>query len=293
MRIPAKLKPLLEEGYISNVVQNLKSGKEADVFLVESRGGLCCAKVYKDHTARSFRSHASYEDGRKTGNSRRDRAMRKKSRYGRAVHEQEWHQAEVNALSRLHALGISVPEAHFFLDGVLVMEAVLNKEENVALPLIREEFTPQEAALFHVRLIRECAAMLCEGIIHGDLSPYNILRGAEGPVIIDLPQWVDAAQHTRAREFFLRDVHNVTSFFSTFHPPLSSCRYGEEMWELYTRGELSPRSPLTGEWKDDRTDIEMGDTLFLIRHAEAEEMERRERLAARLEGREDAGEYRN
>ncbi|MGM0462659.1 MAG: PA4780 family RIO1-like protein kinase [Fibrobacterota bacterium] len=278
MKIPKSLAPLMEEGLIDRVVQNLKSGKEADVFLVYSGGKLCCAKMYKSRASRGFRNQAVYQEGRKSGNSRRGRAMERNSQYAQQVKEEAWQSAEVDALFALQRAGVSVPQPHFFMDGALLMEAVLDEDGSIAPPLSQVTLTPQEGAVYHARLLRDAVAMLCVGIIHGDLSEYNILRGKDGPVIIDLPQWVNAAAHGRARDFFLRDIANLTRYFDSICPGIGRKKYGEEIWDLYSRGLLTPHSPLTGEWEESDTEIDTTETMDMIRDAEREEMERRERL---------------
>ncbi|MGM0444262.1 MAG: PA4780 family RIO1-like protein kinase [Fibrobacterota bacterium] len=283
MKIPKPLALLLDEGIVDRVVQTLKSGKEADVFLVVFGGEVCCAKVYKQRNDRSFSKQTAYQEGRKTQNSRRARAMARKSRFGKKEKESDWQSAEVDALYTLQAADIRVPRPHLFLDGVLLMEAVSRKDATIAPPLSQVTLSESEAEQYHASLIRDAVKMLCAGIIHGDLSEFNILLSDDGPVIIDLPQWVNAAANSRARDFFLRDIANLRRYFSRFCPHLETTKYGKEIWHLYSRGELTPFSPLSGIWEESSEDVDTGETLFFIRDAEREEMERRERLAEDLE----------
>ncbi len=248
MKIPARLHPLLEDGLIDAVIRPLMSGKEAAVYLVEARGEVCVAKVYKEANRRSFRQRAAYTEGRKVRNSRRQRAMDRGSRYGRAQQEVSWQSTEVDMLYRLADAGVAVPQPHLFTDGVLLMELIKGHDGSPAPRLWDMDFPPPLARRVHQFLTYEAVKMLCCGVVHGDLSEYNVLFSDRGPVIIDLPQAVDAAGNNNARRLFLRDVGNFTRFLSRWAPELEHARFGEEIWSLYEKGKLFPDSPLTGRF---------------------------------------------
>ncbi|MCB9761432.1 MAG: serine protein kinase RIO [Alphaproteobacteria bacterium] len=249
MRAPPSLAPLADQGVIEEVICPLMSGKEADVFLVVHRGERCVAKVYKDATQRSFKHRAEYEEGRRVRDSRRQRAMTRRSRYGREMMEAAWRNAEVDAIYRLRDAGVRVPEPYDFVEGVLVMELIADAEGRPAPRLVDVTFTRREARDVFNFLLREVVKMLCAGLVHGDLSDFNVLMGADGPVIIDFPQVADAAGNRNARKLLLRDVKNLTRFLGRFDPALLNTRYGPEMWDLYERGTLEPDTPLTGRFK--------------------------------------------
>ena len=234
---------------MDEVIGQLMSGKEATVYVVRCGGDIRCAKVYKDANKRSFRQSVKYTEGRKVKNSRRARAMEKGSRYGRKEQEDAWHNAEVDALRRLAAVGVRVPRPYNFLDGVLLMEMVADEDGNAAPRLNDLAFTPEEASAHHHSLIGQVVRMLCAGIVHGDLSEYNVLVGADGPVIIDLPQAVDAAGNLSAGTLLERDVENLTRFFGRFAPALRVTDYGKEIWALYESGTLHPEVELTGRFE--------------------------------------------
>lgn len=251
MKPPKRLLPLLEEGLIDEVIGQLMSGKEATVYIVRCGDSIRCAKVYKDANQRSFRKSSSYQEGRKVKNSRQARAMEKGSRYGRQMQEEAWQNAEVDALYRLAAAGVRVPQPHICFEGVLLMDLVVDGDGNVA-PRLNDVALSEELALaYHAMLVNQVVRMLCAGIIHGDLSEYNILVGADGPIIIDLPQAIDAAGNSSAAEMFERDVINLRSYFSTFAPSLKGSQYGKEIWALYEGGLLHPELPLTGIVEED------------------------------------------
>ena len=243
MKIPKRLEPLIEDGLIDGVVRQLMSGKEAMVFVVRCGDETRCAKVYKEADKRSFRQAVDYTENRKTKNSRQARAMAKGTRFGRQAQEKAWQSAEVDALYRLAAAGVRVPKPYNFHEGVLLMELVTDDEGNAAPRLNDVEFTPEVARTFHHRLIREVVRMLCAGVVHGDLSEYNILVGGDGPVIIDLPQAVDAAGNNHAPSMLERDVANLRTYFGRFAPELLATDYGKEIWALYEAGTLAPGSP--------------------------------------------------
>ncbi len=246
MKTPARLQPLVTEGLVDEVLRQLMSGKEATVYIVRCGEEIRCAKVYKDAKQRSFRKSTSYQEGRKTKNSRQARAMEKGSRYGRQMQEEAWQSAEVDALYRLAAAGVRVPQPYICHEGVLLMDLVTDADGHPAPRLNDIELSPEQALEFHAGLLTQVVRMLCAGIIHGDLSEYNILVGADGPVIIDLPQAVDAAGNSSAGAMLERDVANLASYFGRFAPELIDSDYGKEIWRLYEAGNLNPESELTG-----------------------------------------------
>jgi RIO kinase 1 len=246
MKTPKRLQPLVTEGLIDEVIRQLMSGKEATVYIVRCGEEIRCAKVYKDAKQRSFRKSVSYQEGRKTKNSRQARAMEKGTRYGRQMQEEAWQSAEVDALYRLAADGVRVPQPHICHEGVLLMDLVTDADGHPAPRLNDIELSAEEALEFHAGLLKQVVRMLCAGIIHGDLSEYNILVGSDGPVIIDLPQAVDAAGNSNAGPMLERDVANLASYFGQFAPELADSDYGKEIWRLYQAGNLTPESELTG-----------------------------------------------
>jgi RIO kinase 1 len=278
MKTPKRLQSLLAEGLIDSVVRQLMSGKEATVYVVRCGDDTRCAKVYKEATQRSFRQAVDYTENRKVKNTRQARAMAKGSRFGREMQEAAWQSAEVDALYRLAAAGVRVPRPHNFHDGVLLMELVVDAHGDAAPRLNDVHFTPEQALAHHTTLIQEVVRMLCAGVVHGDLSEFNILLGADGPVIIDLPQAVDAAGNNHAQRMLQRDVDNLRDFFGRFAPELRASRYGEELWDLYQRGMLQPDTPLSGRFKRDNRAVDLGGVLREIDDARAEEAARRLRL---------------
>ncbi len=246
MKTPHRLQPLVSEGLVDDVIRQLMSGKEATVYIVRCGEEIRCAKVYKDAKQRSFRKSVSYQEGRKTKNSRQARAMEKGTRYGRQMQEEAWQSAEVDALYRLAAAGVRVPQPHICHEGVLLMDLVTDADGHPAPRLNDVELSAAQALEFHAGLLNQVVRMLCAGIIHGDLSEYNILVGHDGPVIIDLPQAVDAAGNSNAGPMLERDVANLAAYFSRFAPELADSDYGKEIWRLYQAGNLTPESELTG-----------------------------------------------
>ncbi|MCX7145918.1 MAG: serine protein kinase RIO [Sulfuritalea sp.] len=246
MKTPNRLQPLVSEGLVDDVIRQLMSGKEATVYIVRCGEEIRCAKVYKDAKQRSFRKSVSYQEGRKTKNSRQARAMEKGTRYGRQMQEEAWQSAEVDALYRLAAAGVRVPQPYICHEGVLLMDLVTDADGHPAPRLNDVELSPAQALEFHAGLLNQVVRMLCAGIIHGDLSEYNILVGHDGPVIIDLPQAVDAAGNSNAGPMLERDVANLASYFGQFAPELADSDYGKEIWRLYQAGNLTPESELTG-----------------------------------------------
>ncbi len=280
MKPPERLQPLIDEGLIDTVVRQLMSGKEAMVFVVRCGDETRCAKVYKEATHRSFRQAVDYTENRKVKNTRQARAMAKGSRYGRESQEAAWQSAEVDALYRLAAAGVRVPKPHNFHDGVLLMELVTDEHGDAAPRLNDVAFTPEQAITHHASLLGEVVRMLCAGVVHGDLSEFNILLAADGPVIIDLPQAVDAAGNNHAKRMLLRDVENLRDFFGRFAPELLSTDHGPEIWALYERGVLTPDTPLTGVFVQPVGAVDVGGVLREIDDARAEEAARRLRMGA-------------
>jgi len=274
MKIPKSIEPLVRDGLIDEVIRPLKSGKEAAVYVVLSEGEIRCAKVYKDSNKRGFHKQAQYQEGRKVRNSRQARAMEKGTRYGRKQQEELWQNAEVDALYRLAAVGVRVPKPYNFIEGVLLMELVTDEDGSAAPRLNDLELTREQALEYHSLLIREVVKMLCAGLVHGDLSEYNILVDSNGPVIIDLPQAVDAAANNNAGRMLERDVANLTGYFGRFAPELLTTHYGKEIWKLYQGGTLRPETELTGRFKsyDKRADVKS--VMRIINHAKEEAMRR-------------------
>ena len=281
MKIPKRLQPLVDEGMIDSVVRQLMSGKEAMVFVVRCGAESRCAKVYKEADKRSFRQAVDYTENRKTKSSRQARAIAKGTRFGREAQEKAWQSAEVGALFRLAAAGVRVPRPYHFHAGVLLMELVTDDEGNAAPRLTDVKLAPQIAIDLHRRLIREVVRMLSAGVVHGDLSEFNILMGAEGPVIIDLPQAVDAAGNNHAPRMLVRDVDNLRRFFGRFAPELNATDYGKEIWALYESGALHPEVELTGRFERVETTVDLESVMREIDAARLEEVARQLRLQER------------
>ena len=280
MKPPARLQPLIDEGLIDSVVRQLMSGKEAMVFVVRCGDDTRCAKVYKEATQRSFRQAVDYTENRKVKNSRQARAMAKGTRYGRESQEAAWQSAEVDALYRLAAAGVRVPKPYNFHDGVLLMELVADADGDAAPRLNDVAFTPEDARAHHASLLREVMRMLCAGVVHGDLSEFNILLASDGPVIIDLPQAIDAAGNNHAPRMLLRDVANLRHFFGRYAPELLNTQFGPEIWALYERGALTPDSALTGRYEHQQGAIDLSGVMREIDAARDEEAARRLRMGA-------------
>ena len=280
MKTPKRLQPLVHEGLIDEVIRQLMSGKEATVYVVRCGDDIRCAKVYKEANKRSFRQAALYQEGRKTRNTRQARAMAKGTRFGRQATEAAWQSAEVDALYRLAAAGVRVPVPYNFHDGVLLMELVADEHGDAAPRLNDVAFTPEQARRHHGTLLQEVVRMLCAGVVHGDLSEFNVLLGADGPVIIDLPQAVDAAGNNHAQRMLLRDVANLRGFFGRWAPELLATEYGAEIWDLFQRGALHPGATLSGRFERRAGPVDMGGVLREIDDARAEEAARRLRLQA-------------
>lgn len=278
MRVPDRLVPLLDLGEIDEVVRPLMSGKEAEVYLVRTRDEECVAKVYKDAQFRSFQHRAEYIEGRRVRNSREQRAMNKGSRHGRLKTEEAWRCAEADAIYLLHAAGVRVPEPLAFIEGVLVMELIKDENGDPAPRLVDQRFSAEEATeIFHF-VLGEVVKMLCAGIVHADLSDFNVLMGRDGPILIDFPQAVDPAHNLNARKLLLRDVKNLSSFLGRYAPGLRSTQYGPEMWDLYERNQLTPDTKLTGKFKSGAKKADVGSLLEDILEMEREARERREAL---------------
>jgi len=274
MKIPKRLEPLVEAGLVDAVMRQLMSGKEAMIYVVRCGEDVRCAKVYKEANLRSFRQSVDYTEGRKVKNSRRARAMEKGSRYGRKAKEEAWQSTEVDALYRLAAAGVRVPRPYDFVDGVLLMELVTDGEGHPAPRLNDVVLTPEQAREFHGTLVREVVRMLCAGIVHGDLSEYNVLLGGEGPVIIDLPQAVDAAGNAHASGMLERDVGNLTRYFGRFAPELLRTEYAKEIWSLYKSGRLTPEIELSGRYERVEKAVDVDGVMRLVDDALEEEAAR-------------------
>jgi RIO kinase 1 len=278
MKAPARLQTLLDEGLIDAVLRQLKSGKEAEVFVVRCGDDVRAAKIYKEATNRSFRQAVDYTENRKVKNSRQARAMAKGTKFGRQQQEAAWQSAEVDALYRLAAAGVRVPQPYNFFEGVLLMELVADASGEAAPRLNDLPFTADEARGHHATLLREVVRMLCAGVVHGDLSEFNILLAADGPVIIDLPQAVDAAGNNHAPRMLMRDVDNLRHFFGRSAPELLSTQYGPEMWDLYAAGMLHPETPLTGRYLRKPGAVDLSGVLREIEDARLDEAARLLRL---------------
>ena len=278
MKTPKRLQPLIDDGLIDEVLSRLMSGKEADVFVVRCGEHIRCAKVYKDAVKRSFKKAAQYQEGRKVRGGRQARAMGKRSSYGRQLEEEIWQNAEVDALSRLARAGVRVPDTYFCVDGVLLMELVSDSEGDVAPQLGHVSMSKEEAIKQHTLMMHYIMLMLCAGTIHGDLSEFNVLVDDKGPVIIDLPQAVNASANNSAEAMFARDVNNMRRYYSEFAPELLNTQYAKEMWALFEEAKLTPNSILTGEFEDDSEEADVDSVLDEIQAAADEEQERLARI---------------
>ena len=280
MKTPTGLQPLIDDGVIDEVLRSLKSGKEATVYLVRSGADTRCAKVYRDTAQRSFKKRAQYQEGRSVRGSRQTRAIGKSTSFGRKEQEAAWKNTEVDALYQLVAAGVRVPRPYGYFDGVLVMELVTDAAGDPAPRLGEVELSAETAREYHGALIRDVVRMLSVGLIHGDLSEFNVLVAPDGPVIIDLPQAVNAAGNNSALAMLERDVNNLRATLGRFAPELLATEFAREMWALFEQGELRPDSVLTGVFALDETVIDPNDVMLVIDDAREEEMQRRLRLAS-------------
>ncbi len=278
MKIPKRIKPLVEDGLVDEVIRPLMSGKEADVFVVRCGSEIRCAKIYKEVDKRGFKAATLYQEGRKGRNSRRARAMEKGSRFGRKEQEQAWQNTEVDALYRLARADVRVPKAYGCFDGVLLMELICD-DEGVEAPRLNDvALTEEQAIEDHRLMMRYVVRMLSEGLVHGDLSEFNVLVDDYGPVIIDLPQVVNAAANNHAEQFLTRDVNKITAYYGLYAPEILNTRYAEEIWNLYQSGDLTPEVALTGNYDVIESDPDVDSVLEEIKQAMLEEQERQARM---------------
>ncbi len=285
MLIPDRLRSMVEEGFIQRILRPLKSGKEAEVFIVEADGEICAAKVYKEAHRRNFRQRQDYVEGRSSGDSRQDRAMAGGSRFGQRQREAAWQTHESDTMRRLNAAGSRIPRLRQLGDGVLLMDLVRDAAGEPAPQLATQQYSRDKALRWHSGLVGEVARMLCAGVVHGDLSEYNILHAHDGPVIIDFPQAIDAARNTNAKRLLLRDVANLTRFFSRFAPELRRSEYGQEMWLLHEQTSLRPDTQLTGRFAAARNVVDAQVVLREIEAAKRDAAKREEIQAARAAAR--------
>ena len=279
MKIPKRIQPLVDDGLIDEVVSQLMSGKEATVFMVRCGSEIRCAKVYKEANKRSFKKAAQYQEGRKSRNSRRARAMEKGSKYGRNQQEEAWQNAEVDALYTVAEAGVRVPHPFGCFEGVLLMELITDEAGDVAPRLNDVVMSKEQAIEDHQLLMTYVARMLCAGIVHGDLSEFNVLVDEYGPVIIDLPQAVDASANNNAKAMLIRDVDNMTHYYGQFAPELLLSKYAQEMWALYESAELTFETQLTGLFEESNVAADVDNVIEEIKAAFMEEQDRLQRIA--------------
>lgn len=278
MKTPKRIQPLVDDGVVDEVLSQLMSGKEATVYVVRCGDEIRCAKVYKEAAKRSFKQAVQYQEGRKSKNSRRQRAMEKGSKFGRKQQEESWHNAEVDALYRLAEAGVRVPTPYGCFDGVLLMELVTYDDGDVAPRLNDVSMTQEQALEDHETIINDVKRMLVAGLVHGDLSEFNVLVDDYGPVIIDLPQAVDAAANNHAKSMLERDVNNMSQYYGQYAPQLLRTNYAKEMWALYEDGNLTADTELTGLFKESTESADVNSVMDEIRSVLAEERKRQERL---------------
>ncbi|MDF7800400.1 hypothetical protein P4C99_13060 [Pontiellaceae bacterium B1224] len=281
MKIPKQLKDLIDDGLVDEVLRQLMSGKEATIFIVRCGNEIRCAKVYKDASKRSFKKAVQYREGRQVRNTRRGRAMEKGSKFGKQEQEEIWQNAEADALFLLDQAGVRVPKPYGCFDGVLLMELVTVADGGVAPRLNDVTLSPEQARKDHLTMMKDVVRMLCAGIVHGDLSEFNVLNDDNGPVIIDLPQAVNAAGNNNARAMLVRDVRNITNYYGRFAPELLKTKYAPEIWAHYEAGTLSPDTKLTGRFKDTRKKADVKGVLNEVEFAAKENQERLRRLRER------------
>jgi RIO kinase 1 len=274
LKTPTALQPLIDDGVIDEVMRSLKSGKEATVYLVRTGIQTRCAKVYRDMRQRSFQRRAQYQEGRKMRGSRETRAMKKNTRFGRSEHESAWKNAEVDALYRLHAAGVRVPKPYGYFNDVLIMELVTDSGGQPAPRLGEIDLSPEQAREYHEFLMRQIVRMLSIGLIHGDLSEFNVLMGSDGPVIIDLPQVVNAAGNNGALAMLERDVNNIRGTLARFAPELLATEFAREIWSIYEQGELTADRKLTGQFTRDETLADSESVLLVVNDAREEAVRR-------------------
>lgn len=280
MKIPKRIQPLLEDGLVDEVLRQLMSGKEATVYVVRCGSDIRCAKVYKEASKRSFKQAVQYREGRKVKNSRRARAMEKGSKFGREEQENLWHNAEVDALYKLANAGVRVPKPYGCFDGVLLMELVTDDEGDVAPRLNDVSMSAEQAREDFDVIIRDIVKMLCAGLVHGDLSEFNVLVDSHGPVIIDLPQAVDAVANNHAEWMLERDVNNMRDYYGMFAPEILETKYAKEIWSIYEAGKLTPDTELTGLFEEPTEEADVDSVLVEIQEAQAEEEARLARMSA-------------
>ena len=279
MKIPKRIQPLVDDGIVDNVLRQLMSGKEATVFVVQCGDEVRCAKVYKEASKRSFKNAVLYNEGRKVRNGRNARAMQKGSKFGREQQEEIWQNTEVDTLYKFANAGVRVPTPYGCFGGVLIMELITDAE-GFAAPRLNDVTMPEEKALKdHAKMMDYVVRMLSVGVIHGDLSEFNVLVDELGPVIIDLPQAVDAAGNNNARKMLLRDVNNMTQYYAQFAPTLAATRYGEEIWSIFESGELNANTTLTGKFIDSEVNADVSSILDEINAEREEELERLDRIS--------------
>lgn len=278
MKTPKRILPLVEDGLVDEVIGRLMSGKEADVFMVRCGDEIRCAKVYKEASKRSFKKAVEYQEGRKVRNSRRARAMEKGSKFGRQQQEDIWQNAEVDALYTLAAAGVRVPEPYGCFDGVLLMELITDDDGDVAPRLNDVAMSAEQAIEDHAEMMENIKLMLCAGLIHGDLSEFNVLVDDYGPVVIDLPQAVDAAANNNAKRMLTRDINNMTNYYAQYAPELKNTQYAKEMWALYEAGELTANIALSGKYEMVEHEADVDSVMEEIKAAFEEEQKRQERM---------------
>jgi RIO kinase 1 len=277
MKIPKRIQPLVDDGLVDEVIAPLMSGKEAAVYIVRCGDEIRCAKVYKEADKRSFKQAVHYREGRKVRNSRHARAMEKGTRFGRDQQEAAWQNAEVNALYALADARVRVPRPYGCFDGVLLMELITGEDGQVAPRLNDVLLSKAQALRDHAVLMQSVVRMLCVGLVHGDLSEFNVLVDQHGPVIIDLPQAVDASANNNAQWMLARDVASITAYYGRYAPELIGTQYAQEIWALYEKGALHPNVELTGLFEDNTADADVDTVLRVIQAAKAEEDERKQR----------------